>query len=296
MEKKYESLTLFQFQQLFPDDDACYEHLARLKWPDGFLCEKCRHTHYCKGKLAHTRQCTKCRYQATSTSNTLFHKVKFPVLKAFYIVYFIATNKQGISSTELSRKLGLRQKTCWRFKRKVMKAMASSQQFPLMGKVEVDEMVVGQEEDTKGRQNEDKKLVAVAIERAGKGISRMYARVIQDASSESLRPFFKDHIDPNAAVKTDKWSGYSPLQNEYPNLTQVKSGNKGNNFPDMHRAIMMFKAWLRGTHHSVEHLQAYLNEYCYRFNRQLMKGNIFDNLLSKMVTHNPVYCKNLSID
>ena len=112
MEKKYESLTLFQFQDLFPDDNACYQHLAQLKWPDGFVCEKCGHTHYCKGKLAHTRQCTKCGYQATPTSNTLFHKVKFPILKAFYIVYFIATNKQGISSTELSRKLGLGQKTC----------------------------------------------------------------------------------------------------------------------------------------------------------------------------------------
>ena len=297
MEKKYESLTLFQFQDLFPDDNACYQHLAQLKWPDGFVCEKCGHTHYCKGKLAHTRQCTKCGYQATPTSNTLFHKVKFPILKAFYIVYFTATNKQGISSTELSRKLGLGQKTCWRFKRKVMKAMASSQQFPLIGKVEVDEMVVGQQEEgTKGRQNKDKKLVAVAIERAGKGISRMYARVIPDASSESLQPFFKDHIDMSATVKTDKWLGYKPLQNQYSNLTQIKSGEKGINFPDMHRAIMMFKAWLSGTHHSVEHLQAYLNEYCYRFNRQLMKGNIFDNLINRMVIHNPVYCKNLSID
>ena len=89
-------------------------------------------------------------------------------------MYFIAANKQGISSAELSRKLGLGQKTCWRFKRKVMKAMASSQQFPLRGKAEVDEMVVGQqEEDTKGRQNEDKKLVVADIERAGKGISRI---------------------------------------------------------------------------------------------------------------------------
>lgn len=174
--------------------------------------------------------------------------------------------------------------------------MASSQQFPLMGKVEVDEMVVGQQDEgTKGRQNEDKKLVAVAIERKGKGISRMYACVIQDASNEALRPFFKDHIDPNASVKTDKWSGYSPLKNEYPDLTQVKSGKKGTNFPDMHRAIMMVKAWLSGTHHSVEHLQAYLNEYCYRFNRQLMKGNVFDTLLRRMVTNNPVFFVIISV-
>ncbi|MEM6816606.1 MAG: transposase, partial [Bacteroidota bacterium] len=72
MEKKYQSLTLFQFQQQFPDDQACYDHLAQLKWPDGFVCEKCQHTHYCQGKLGRTRQCTQCGYQATPTSNTLF--------------------------------------------------------------------------------------------------------------------------------------------------------------------------------------------------------------------------------
>ncbi len=143
MEKRHKSIRLFEFQQQFPDDQSCYDHLANLKCPNGFKCEKCEHTHLCKGKLAPTRQCTTCGYQATPTSGTLFHKVKFPILKAFYIVYFMATNKQGISSTELSRKLALRQKTCWAFKQKVMKATASSQKFPMPGKVEVDETVVG---------------------------------------------------------------------------------------------------------------------------------------------------------
>jgi hypothetical protein len=69
---------------------------------------------------------------------TLFHKIKFPILKAFYIVYFISTNKKGITSTELARKLDLKQKVCWLFKRKVMKAMDSSGNFPLSGSVEVD--------------------------------------------------------------------------------------------------------------------------------------------------------------
>lgn len=230
MEKRYESLTLFEFQQQFPDDQACYDHLANLKWPEGFICEKCKHTHYCKGKLARTRQCTKCGNQATPTSGTLFHKVKFPILKAFYIIYFIATNKQGIASTELSRKLGLMQKTCWAFKQKVMKAMVSSQRSPMLGKVEVDETVVGQEEEgTKGRQNENKKLVVVAIEREGKGIARMYARWIKDGSHQSLKPIFDDHIDPKAVIKTDEWKDYGSLKSEFPNLEQVPSGKKGNN-------------------------------------------------------------------
>ena len=164
MEKKYESLTLLEFQRQFPDDKSCYDYLAEMKWSDGFKCERCAHTHYCKGKLDRTRQCTKCGDQATPTSNTLFHKVKFPILKALYIVYFVATNKQGISSTALSRKLGLRQKTCWSFKRKVMIAMASCQDYPLKDKVEVDETVVGQQEEgLRGRKNDKKKLVVVAL-------------------------------------------------------------------------------------------------------------------------------------
>lgn len=297
MEKKYESLSLFEFQSQFPDDDACYQYLASRKWSNGFKCEKCGHHHYCKGKQKYTRQCTKCRHQESPTSNTLFHKVKFPILKAFYIVYFISTNKKGISSTELSRKLSLRQKTCWSFKRKVMKAMESSGNYPLTGKVEVDEFVVGQQEEgTKGRQNKNKQLAVIAIERKDRGISRIYAKVIPNASSKSFRPFFERQISKDAHIKTDQWRGYSPLKDQYTHLEQAPSGKKGNNFPDMHRAIMMLKAWLRGTHHSVNDLQEYLNEYTYRFNRSNMKQGIFQNLIDRMLNAQPVFIKQLSID
>ena len=186
------------------------------------------------------------------------------MLKAFYILYYMSTNKQGIASTELSRKLGLRKKTCWLFQQKVMKAMGSSGKYPLMGKVEVDETVVGQQEEgVVGRQNNRKKQVVLAIEKKGKGVSRMYARVIDNAGSKQLKPFFQDHISPEAAIKTDNWRGYIPLKEKYPYLIQ------------------------RGIHHSVDNLQAYIDQYCYRFNRSQMKGEIFDNLLTKMVVHQP---------
>ena len=296
MEKKYESLTLFEFQEKFPDNDSCQQYLAELKWPKGFKCERCGHDRYCGGKLQHTRQCTKCKYQATPTSSTLFHKVKFPLLKAFYIVYYMSTNKKGIASTELSRKLGLRQKTCRLFQQKVMKAMASSGKYPLMGKVEVDEtVVVEQEEGVIGRQNNRKRQVLVAIEKKGRGVSRMYARIIDNAGTKQLKPFFEDHISCRANIKTDKWRGYMPLKNKYSLLVQTDSGKKGKNFPDLHRTIMMFKAWLRGIHHSVDNLQAYIDQYCYRFNRSQMKGGIFDNLLDRMVNHKPCPYKMICI-
>ena len=169
-----------------------------------------------------------------------------------------------------------------------MKAMVSSGKYPLMGKVAVDETVVGQQEEgVVGRKNNRKKQVVLAIEKKGKGVSRMYAREIDNAGSKQLKPFFQDHISPQATITTDRWRSYIPLKEKYPYLIQIESGKKGKNFPELHRTIMMFKAWLRGIHHSVDNLQAYIDQYCYRFNRSQMKGEKFDNLLTKMVDHQP---------
>jgi len=297
MEQQFQSLTIFDFQARFPDDRACMQYLAELKWGDGYLCPKCGNTKYCGGDKEFSRQCTKCRHISSPTSGTLFHKVKFPLLKAFYIVYYVSTNRKGISSTELSRKLGLRQKTCWLFKQKVMHGMKSSGQFKITGKAEVDETVVGgQEEGVRGRENNKKKLVVFAIERKGKGVSRVYGKVIGKSSAKELGSFMKDTIEPDTEIKTDEWTGYKPLKKDFANLRQVPSGKKGDNFPDLHRVIMGFKGWLRGMHHRVENLQAYIDEYCYRFNRSNMKDGIFDNLLRRMVKADPLpyktYCLN----
>jgi len=289
MEQQFQSLTIFDFQARFPDDRACMLYLSELKWADGYRCPKCGNAKYCAGDKEFSRQCTKCRHISSPTSGTLFHKVKFPLLKAFYIVYYVSTNRKGISSTELSRKLGLRQKTCWLFKQKVMRGMKSSGQFKITGKAEVDETVVGgQEEGVRGRENNKKKLVVFAIERKGKGVSRVYGKVIGKSSAKELGSFMKDTIEPDTEIKTDEWTGYKPLKKDFVNLRQVPSGKKGDNFPDLHRVIMGFKGWLRGMHHQVENLQAYIDEYCYRFNRSNMKDGIFENLLRRMVKADPL--------
>ena len=288
MEQRYQSLSIFEFQKMFATDEQCLDYLVLQKWGNGYECPKCKNTKYGNGTKPHDRQCTKCNYCESPTAGTLFHKVKFPLVKAFYITYFVSTNKKGIASTELSRKLNLRQKTCWLFKRKVMKAMVSSGNFLLSGKVEVDEMVVGgEEEGVRGRKNGKKKLVVIAIEKKKKGVSRFYAKVIPSASAENLGGFMRQTIEKEASIRTDKWTGYSPLKKDFGDLTQEKSGKKGENFPDIHRVIMNFKSWLRGIHHHVEDLQAYIDEYTYRFNRSSMKGNIFENLVKRMVEAKP---------
>lgn len=295
MEQRFKSMSLFDFQSKFPDKDSCLTYLADLKWKEGYNCSKCGHGNSCAGSTPHSRQCTRCRYVESPTAGTLFHNMKFDLEKAFWIVYFVATNKKGISSTELSRKLELRQKTCWSFKRKVMKAMKSSGRHLITGKAEVDETVFGQQEEgVRGRKNAKKKLVVVGIEKKGKGVSRLYARVIPDAGAASLGGFMKDHIDPVAEVTTDQWTGYIPLIKDFPNMVRIPSGKKGSNFPELHRTIMILKAWLRGIHHHVVDLQDYLDEYCYRFNRSFMKEGIFDNLMRRMVNAPPCLIKNLS--
>lgn len=296
MESKYKSLSIFEFQQRFPDEASCYQYLVDLKWKDGYRCLNCGNDKFCKGNHEFSRQCTKCNAIESATSGTLFHRLKFSILKAFYIVYYVSTSKKGITSTELSRKLQLRQKTCWLFKQKVMRAMRSSRTFPMTQKVEVDETYVGGQDDTAIGRNEGKKrILAVAIEKTGKGVSRMYGQVITTASRKNLKEFMESYISPQAEVKTDKWTGYKGLDKDFPNLKQVKSVKKGKNFPEIHRTVMMFKAWLRGVHHSVKYLQAYVDEYTYRFNRHFMTDGIFENLMFRMMKSEPCPYQKIAI-
>lgn len=296
MEKKFESLTVIEFTNMFKCDEDCLAYLAKLKWRDDFACIKCANQNYCPDSTRPlSRKCTKCDHIESPTANTLFHKLKFSLYMAFWMVYYLSTNKKGMSSCELSRKVGIRQKTCWLFKRKVMKAMQSGNKHPLCGAVEVDEFSVGQKEKgVVGRAAGKKKKVVIAIEKVGeKGVKRLYAKVIQRATKSELGAFMERKIHKNAQVKTDKWSSYKGLNEQFPNLVQQKS-ERGKNFPQMHRCIMMLKAWLRGTHHSVEYLQEYLDEYCYRFNRHFMKKEIFENLVQRMVLANPLPFKNMA--
>lgn len=96
------------------------QYLSDLKWSQGYLCPKYGNTKYCAGDIEFVRQCTKCHNLSLPNSGTLFHIIKFSISEAFVIGYYLVTSKKGISSTGLSRKLGLRQKTCWLFEQKVM--------------------------------------------------------------------------------------------------------------------------------------------------------------------------------
>lgn len=278
----FKGLNVLEFTEKFSTEASCHEYLSGIKWKNGYQCGKCACTKYYNVKKVGYRLCSNCKYSESATAGTLFHKVKFPLRKAFFIIFKMVCTKKGISSHELSRQLSLRQKTCWLFQSKVLSAMKSEGQHLLEGHIEVDEFFVGgPEEGKRGRGNTVKKQVVIAIQTQGIGINRCYAKVVESGHSNELGGFFVERIQPDAHIKTDNWTGYKPLKKSYKNLVQVNS-EKGVNFPQMHRQIMMFKSWLRGIHHHCIHLQRYLDEFCYRFNRIKYPQTLFHKIMEKI--------------
>jgi hypothetical protein len=118
-----EGLSPDLLDEMFHNDEKCYQFLADLKWANGFVCKKCGNTNSCPGKEPWSRRCTKCKSKETATNGTIFHGVKFPIHKAFYIAYNVCKGKEDISTYEFGRRLSLRQMTCWNFKTKIEHAL-----------------------------------------------------------------------------------------------------------------------------------------------------------------------------
>ena len=286
---KFAGVNSIQFNRHFKTDQDCIKYIADLKWEDGYTCNRCGNKKYIKGSKLYHRRCLKCKYDESPTSGTMFDKVKFSLLIAFHIIFKITTKKKGMSTLELSREFDLRQKTCWGFKWKIQQAMQSSLQHPLKGVVHVDEFWVGgPEEQKRGRSLGSKKQVVLALEIVKEGVGRAYAEVIEHASSKELGSFLNKYVSKEAKIVSDEWTGYTPLKKEYPKLEQ-KASSQGRNFKDIHLHIMNIKGWLRGIHHhcSREHIQGYLDEYHYRYNRRNHMGSTFDLILKRMVENAP---------
>jgi hypothetical protein len=116
---KYTGVLSIEFYKQFQSDADCYRYLSEIKWERGYVCKKCDHTKYGKGKQPYSRRCAKCNYDESPTAGTMFDKIKFSLLISFHILFKISTKKKGMSSLELSEEFGLRQKTCWEFKWKI---------------------------------------------------------------------------------------------------------------------------------------------------------------------------------
>jgi len=288
---KFKGQSILNFIKELPNDDACKAYLAKIKWHDGFTCSKCGGAKGCE-KSYYRYHCYTCDHVESSTANTLFHKVKFGLRKAFFICFEMSTTTKSLSASYMGVRFGLTEKTARLFMHKVREAMKSSENHPMDGMVHIDEFVVGGREKGKvGRSyNSKKKKVVTAVELTNKGkIKRMYALKIDNFSAKELEKIFDKHIDQNAKVTTDKWKGYRPLFEDY-HITQIES-NGGKNFIALHTMIHQVKSWIRTTYSWVSdfNINRYLDEFCYRLNRSRSKVNIFNNLIERMVNSDKIY-------
>ena len=283
--KSFKSESIIDFFDTYKTDKDCLAYLSKIKWQDCFQCVKCNHTKYTIRKSNYGRDCNLCHHIESPTANTLFHKVKFGIRKAFIIVFEMSATTKSISASQMARRLKISRQTSWLFMHKVRLAMKSSELYPIVGHVLVDEFVYGGKEDLKqGRSNNSKKKkIVVAIELDKKrGVKRAYFKRIDNYSSKELSEIFVSHISTNANITTDKWRGYQPLKKDY-NITQIKSNLS--DFFEVNTIIHQLKAGLRSVYSWVHdyHIEKYLDEYSYRLNRSIHKQTIFDNLINRMM-------------
>ncbi len=286
----FKGQNLLEFSDRFQTDLDCKSYLSEIKSKTAYKCSRCNHKAY-QSLKDFGRKCNVCSHIESATANTLFHKVKFGVRKAFFICFEMATTTKSLSARYMALRYGITETTARLFMHKVREAMASSKRYPMDGEVHVDEFVLGGKDQGKaGRSYDSKKkkaVTAVQLTKEGK-IKRMYAMRIENFSAQSLQYIFVNHISREAKVITDKWKSYRPIAKAY-DITQIESNN-GLNFKALHTMIHQVKSWIRTIYSWVSqgNLNRYFNEFCYRINRSQSKDTIFNNLISRMVEAEPL--------
>lgn len=286
-----------EFEARFSTETSCLEYLVKLRWPDGFRCPRCggRKSWPVRRILL---QCAGCGYQSSVTAGTIFQDTRKPLTLWFRAMWAVTSQKNGASAIGIQRELGLGSyDTAWTWLHKLRRAMVRPGRDRLAGSVEVDESFWGSEEEgMRGRQTESKVLLVIAAQEDGKGIGRIRMRRIPDASAQSLMPFVEDAIEPGSLVHTDGWSGYDPLEGKgYRHRITFLKGRKesaSDLLPRVHLVASLLKRWLLGTHQgavSREHLDYYLDEFTFRFNRRKShsRGKLFLRLAEQAVAVGP---------
>lgn len=233
------------------------------------------------------------------TAGTIFQDTHLPLTVWFRAIWLVTSQKTGASALGVQRVLGLGSyKTAWTILHKLRRAMVRPGRDRLSGRVEVDETYLGgPEEGAAGRWTEQKALVAVAAQEEGDRIGRIRMRRIPDASGASLLGFITDSIEPGSLVHTDGWDSYQALpQKGYRHEVSKLKGRPElaiELLPRVHRVVSLLKRWLLGTLHgrvSPEHLDYYLDEFTFRFNRRTSasRGKLFYRLLQQAVQVSPV--------
>lgn len=295
--------SLSEFEARFDTEQACRDYLFQLRWPEGFRCPRCGGGHFGPVRSV-LMQCQHCGHQTSVTAGTIFQDTRKPLVDWFRAMYWLVSQKNGASALGLQRVLGLGSyKTAWTWLHKFRRAMVRPGRDRLSGRVEVDETYLGGlEEGVRGRQTERKSLIVIAAQEDGPGIGRIRMKRMPDASADSLINFVKEAIEPGSIVHTDGWLGYDPLEGRgYAHEITFLKGKKESAselMPRVHRIASLLKRWILGTHQgavSHEHLEYYLDEFTFRFNRRRSsnRGKLFYRLLQQAVAIDPVPYKSM---
>ena len=269
---KMQRYTVRDFEAQFPNDGVCLDWLKDSLYPDGIPCETCQKTtkHH---KVANRKSyaCDNCGHHVAPTAGTICHKSSTPLRLWFYAIYLMSSTRCGISAKQLERELGVTYKTAWRMF-KMIRSMLDESNKKLGNEVEVDETYVGGFHKGKtGRGSENKTVVVGAVERKGSVI----VKVSPNVKAETLIPFIQKTIEPNSTVYTDELPSYNSVKYQGYDHQRVRHSAKAYVIGNAHTNSIegfwsLLKNGIRGVYKHVDkkHLQDYVNEYAFRYNRR----------------------------
>jgi hypothetical protein len=291
--------SLIAFQHRFADEAACARYLFAARWPEGFVCPGCGMTKAWELQTKPwTWECAGCGKQTSVTAGTIMHHSKLPLTTWFWAAYLMATHSNGISALQLQHQLGLGSyRSAWLLCGKLRRSMVAPGRAPLAGLIEVDETEIPcrSKDDPVtgggGRSHQGKMLIVGAVEvtDGGAGPGRIRLGEVPDYSAASLHPFIADNLAPGAPVKTDGWSAYpgAPSVKHDPHVVGKMAAHVV--LPWVHRIFSNLKVWALGVYHGLrrKHLQSYLDEFVFRFNRRRTRPAAFRSLLGIAAGHPP---------
>lgn len=279
--------TLIEAVTYFADPKVCFEAMLAVKWPDGKpICPKCGHDEAWIIKTRAKLDCKKCRSTYSVKVGTIFEDSPLPLQKWFVAIWCVANAKNGISSCELGRALGVTQKTAWFMLHRVRLAMQTPTGRKLDGEVESDETFIsGKPANRHGRKIRTKAIVQGLLERGGE----VRCSVIGSTAADRLQGTIARNVEPGSALYTDAHPSYQGLSETYlheaiDHAIKYVSGRVHTN--GLENFWSLLKRGLRGTYVAVApfHLFRYLDEQAFRFNERLgSDGSRFRRVLSAVV-------------
>ncbi|GBD96710.1 MAG TPA: IS1595 family transposase [Nitrospirae bacterium] len=298
---------MWDFREQFSTEQRCLEYLILCKWPEGFKCPHCCGSTYTVLSTRKSIQCKSCRRQLSPMAQTVMHWSHIPIKKWFEAAYWIANHTPGMSALQLQKHLGIGSyDSAWHMLHRLRKGMVNDERTKLSGLIETDETIIGgPAKGKKGRgvtASENKSLVVGAVEilvyqsNSGKKkerTGRLRLALIPDASEDTLGDFLEENAETGSRIRTDGWPGYSEAALiDFIHHVRVigKEQIAHKRLPHIHRAFGNLKTWLNGTHHGVDpkHLQSYLDEYTFRYNRRQTPMAAFQSLLSISLKRGPL--------